>query len=81
MDNLDQAAELAYWLIGKGKQKNVAVIIGCNKFKVPFSFRAVVSKRVTELRNHKGQTQMFAESFQKKHEGESDKQFNQWLRK
>lgn len=50
MDNLDQAASLACWLMVHKKQKrNVAVIVGCNKYRVPFSFRLVVSKRATEI--------------------------------
>jgi hypothetical protein len=51
-DNIDQAASLAAWLIQtKNKQRNVALIIACNKYKVPFNFRPVVSKRATAIMN------------------------------
>jgi len=44
-----EAAKLAAWLMReKGKKRNIAVLIGCYKHKVPLLFRSLVSKKATE---------------------------------
>ncbi|MCP3681707.1 MAG: hypothetical protein GY861_03365 [bacterium] len=49
-EKINKAASLSAWLIReKGRDRRVAVIIGCNKYKVPFSLRSKVNKKVTEL--------------------------------
>jgi len=52
MDNIDQAAELVIWLMTKDRKRNVAIAIACNKYKIPFSYKPVVNKRVSYLKKH-----------------------------
>lgn len=58
-DQIEKAASLAMWLnLDKNKKRKIALIIACNKYKIPPYFRNNVSKRVTEIKNSKKPKQL-----------------------